>query len=94
MITIDTEHLGIPDTNYNSIITLGATEFTRICKELFSLSETVEIETTSEYVKFLVSSEVIGGSIKLGNNDTDESGEKAIIKVKILIWIYIYFLYI
>jgi proliferating cell nuclear antigen len=79
--------LGIPDTHYNSIITLGATEFTRICKELFSLSETVEIETTSEYVKFSVSSEVIGGSIKLENNDTDETGEKALIKVNIFICI-------
>ena len=81
MITIDTEHLGIPDTNYNSIITLGATEFTRICKELFALSETVVIETTSDYVKFNVSSEIIGGSIKLENNETDDKGEKAIIKV-------------
>jgi len=74
--------LGIPDTNYNSIITLGATEFTRICKELFALSETVIIETTCDYVKFVVSSEVIGGSIKLENNDTDETGQKAMIKVK------------
>lgn len=81
LITIDSEHLGIPDTNYNSIITLGATEFTRICKELFALSETVAIETTSDYVKFVVSSEIIGGSIKLANNETDEKGEKVIIKV-------------
>ena len=81
LITIDSEHLGIPDTNYSSIITLSSTEFTRICKELFALSETVIIETTSDSVKFIVSSEVIGGSIKLENNDTDEAGIKSYIKV-------------
>ena len=81
LITIDSEHLGIPDTNYSSIITLSSTEFTRICKELFALSETVIIETNANYVKFIVSSEVIGGSIKLENNDTDEKEEKSFIKV-------------
>lgn len=81
LITIDSEHLGIPDTNYSSIITLPSNEFTRICKELFALSETVSIETTTNYVKFIVSSEIIGGSIKLENNETDEKEEKFYIKV-------------
>jgi len=82
LITIDSEHLGIPDTNYSSIITLSSNEFTRICKELFALSETVIIETTANHVKFIVSSEVIGGSIKLENNEsTDDKEEKNFIKV-------------
>jgi proliferating cell nuclear antigen len=85
LITIDSEHLGIPDTNYSSIITLSSNEFTRICKELFALSETVIIETTANYVKFIVSSEVIGGSIKLENNEADDKEEKFFIKVKKLI---------
>jgi proliferating cell nuclear antigen len=84
LFTIDSEHLDIPDTNYSSIITLSSNEFTRICKELFALSETVIIETTANYVKFIVSSEVIGGSIKLENKEYDDKKEKFSIKVKFL----------
>jgi len=89
LITIDSEHLGIPDTNYSSIISLSSTEFTRICKELFALSETVIIETTATYVKFVVSSEIIAGSIKLENNDADDKEEKFSIKVIKIIYMII-----
>ncbi len=81
LITIDSEHLGIPDTKYGSIITLSSSEFTRICKELFSLSETVVIETNANHVKFIVNSEVVGGSIKLEANDSDDKDEISSIKV-------------
>lgn len=75
--------MGIPDTNYSSIIDLSSSEFTRICKELFALSETVSIETNIDYVKFNVSSDVIGGSIKLQNSgEGDEKDEKSRIRVK------------
>ncbi len=72
LITIDSEHLGIPDTQYSSIITLSSSEFTRICRELYALSETVVIETNKGFVKFVVSGEVVGGSIKLEASDDKE----------------------
>jgi proliferating cell nuclear antigen len=75
LITIDSEHLGIPDTKYSSIISLNSGEFTRICRELFSLSETVVIETNKNFVKFIVSSEIVGGSIKLEANDLEDKEE-------------------
>lgn len=81
LITIDSEHLGIPDTNYSSIICLSSGEFTRICKELFTLSETVMIETNKNFVKFIVSSEVVGGSIKIDANDSDDKDEASLIRV-------------
>lgn len=67
--------MGIPDTKYSSIITLGSGEFTRICRELFSLSETVIIETNKNFVKFIVSSEVVGGSIKLEENEANDKDQ-------------------
>ena len=39
LINIDTEQLGIPETEYSSILTIPSQEFNRICKELQSLSE-------------------------------------------------------
>ena len=82
LITIDSEHLGIPDTNYSSIVTMSSSEFTRICRELYSLSETVEIETNKSYIKFSVKSEVVGGSIKIDANDSNEKDEMTIINVE------------
>ena len=50
LITLDSEHLGIPETNYTSEITMNSFDFTKLCKELHQLSETVTIEASIEYV--------------------------------------------
>jgi len=81
LITIDSEHLGIPDTSYSSIITMPSGEFTRICRELFQLSETVVVETNKFYVKFSVIGDVVGGSIKIDGNETSEKENSTSINV-------------
>ena len=40
LLSLDSEQLGIPDTEYSSIVTLPSSEFTRICRELSSIAET------------------------------------------------------
>ena len=71
LITIDTEHLGIPDTKYNSFVTMSSSEFSRICRELYAINETVNIEADSDYIKFSVNNENIGGGFTLEKNDSD-----------------------
>ena len=71
LITIDSEHLGIPDTKYNSFITMSSSEFARICRELYSINETVNIEADQNYIKFSVNNENIGGGFTLQTNDSD-----------------------
>ena len=83
LITIDSEHLGIPDTSYSSIITMPSGEFTRICRELYQLSETVVVETNKFYVKFSVTGDVVGGSIKIDGNDSNEKENSTCINVRI-----------
>lgn len=46
LTTIDVEHLAIPETDYSSIVNINAGEFSKICKELISLSETMTITTS------------------------------------------------
>ena len=75
LITIDSEHLAIPETEYQSVVTINSNEYTKICKELFALSETVQITTTPESVTFSVEGEVGSGSVKLGQNDGSKKGE-------------------
>lgn len=58
LITIDSEHLAIPETDYSSIVTINSSEFSKICRELYSLSETVNVVTNPDYVQFSVEGEV------------------------------------
>ena len=71
MITIDSEHLAIPETEYQSVVSINSGEFSKICRELYSLSETVNVVTTPDFVQFSVEGDIGTGSVKLGNNDSD-----------------------
>jgi proliferating cell nuclear antigen len=37
---IDSEHLGIPDTEYAAVVRMPATEFSRICRDLSNIGDT------------------------------------------------------
>lgn len=82
LITIDSEHLAIPETEYQSVVTINSNEFSKICKELFSLSETVQVTTNSEFVQFSVEGEVGSGSVKLGQNESDKKEDQTMLEVQ------------
>jgi len=63
LMTIDSEHLGIPDTEYKATIKMPAAEFQRICRDLTVLGDTVLISATKEGVKFSVTGELGSGNI-------------------------------
>ncbi len=44
---------------------MNSSEFSKLCKELYALSETVEFEISSTFVKFAVEGEIGSGSIKI-----------------------------
>ena len=39
LMDIDSEHLGIPDAEYHSIVRMPSNEFSRICKDLSSIGD-------------------------------------------------------
>ena len=45
LITLDIEHLSIPETEYSSLITINSGEFSKICRELQQLSDSLTIVT-------------------------------------------------
>ena len=69
LITLDSEHLGIPETTYTSEISMNSFDFTKLCRELHQLSETVTIEASLQYVKFSIDGEVGSGVIEIQTND-------------------------
>ena len=64
---------------------MNSSEFSKLCKELYVLSETVEFEISSTYVKFSVEGEVGSGSIKIqtggGNMDDVATKEEDTVKL-------------
>ena len=81
LINLDTEHLAIPETEYSSVVAINSGEFTKICKELYSLNETLTITTATDFVQFAVESEAGSGSIRLGQNDGMSRDEQTTLEV-------------
>jgi proliferating cell nuclear antigen len=82
LITLDVEHLSIPDTEYSSLITINSNEFSKICKELQSLSESLTIATHQDNVQLSVEGAAGSGFIKLTANDSDRKEDQTLIEVE------------
>ncbi len=63
LMDIDGEFLGIPETEYNASITMSANEFSKICRDLTILGDTVVISATKEGVRFSVKGDLGAGNI-------------------------------
>jgi len=63
LLDIDSEQLGIPDTEYKAVVKMSAGEFQRICRDLTILGDTVIVSATKEGVKFSVSGDLGNGNI-------------------------------
>jgi proliferating cell nuclear antigen len=83
LMDIDSEHLGIPETDYDATIHMSSSEFQRICRDLSQIGESVIIEATKEGVKFSASGEVGNGAVTLKQNaNVDKEDESTTIELK------------
>ena len=83
LLSIDAEHLGIPDTEYMATITMPSAEFARICRDLAIIGETCVISASKEGVRFSVDGDLGCGNITL--RETSASDAKPDDKVTIKI---------
>ena len=65
LMNLDQEHLGIPETDYASVIKMPAGEFARVVRDLSQFGESVVISCTKEGVKFSAAGDIGIGNIKL-----------------------------
>jgi len=70
LMDIDSEHLGIPDTEYKAQVQMPSQEFQRICRDLAILGDTVTIAVNKEGVKFSVSGEMGSGNMTIRQNNS------------------------
>jgi len=82
LLTLDSEVLGIPETDYQAKITMNAAEFTRLCRELYQVAETVTIEAKEDNVIFSVEGELGKGKVALTETVADKAEDKTSIEVK------------
>ncbi|XP_041363173.1 proliferating cell nuclear antigen-like [Gigantopelta aegis] len=76
LVDLDTEHLGIPDTEYSCVVKMPSGEFQRICRDLSQIGDSVVIACTKEGVKFSASGDLGTGNIKLAQKaDADKEDE-------------------
>lgn len=79
LMNIDTEHLGIPETDYSVIIKLPSAEFQRICHDLSQIGDSVQITCTKDGVRFSASGDLGTGNVKLSQTANVDKEEEAVI---------------
>jgi len=81
LMEIDSEHLGIPETDYKTTVRMNAAEFQRICRDLAVIGDTLTIQVQKDAVNFSVNGEIGKGEmcLKAGTSGGDEEGESTII---------------
>lgn len=69
LMDIDSDTLGIPETEYDARVTMPSSEFARIVRDLSLLGESVRIEVSKEGVRFASDGESANGSVLLKPTD-------------------------
>lgn len=78
LMDIDSEHLGIPDTEYEAVVKMPSTEFQRICRDLSSIGDTVVISVTKDGVKFATSGDIGQANVTVRQNTTVDKEEEMV----------------
>jgi len=69
LMDIDSDTLGIPDTEYDAVVKMSSSEFQRIVRDLSQLGESVRIEVTKEGVRFGSDGEAANGNVLIKQSD-------------------------
>jgi len=78
LMDIDSEHLGIPDTDYQCVVQMPSAEFSRIVKEISVIGDTVKITASKEGVKFQVAGDLGTGNIVLKSSPSVDDEDDAV----------------
>ncbi|EDR08291.1 uncharacterized protein LACBIDRAFT_250172 [Laccaria bicolor S238N-H82] len=81
LMDIDSDTLGIPDTEYDARVTMPSAEFTRVVRDLSQLGESVRIEVSKEGVRFASEGEAANGSVLMKQTDDDEDTQAITIEM-------------
>ena len=82
LMNLDSEYLGIPDTQYSVNIQMPSHKFQRICRDLAQFGDTITISCAKDGVRFGTSGDLGTGNIRLFQTASqDNPDEKVVIKM-------------
>lgn len=76
---IDSEHLGIPETEHQAVVKMPAAEFQRICRDLSSIGDTVNVAVTKDGVRFSTQGDIGNANISCRQNTSVDKPEDAVV---------------
>lgn len=79
LLDIDSEQLGIPDQEYDATVKMPASEFQRICRDLSSIGDTVQLSVTKDGIKFGASGDIGTAEITCRQNTSVEKEEERVV---------------
>lgn len=79
LMDIESEHLGIPDTEYKCTVRMPSAEFQRIIRDISVFGDTCAISVTKEGIRFSSTGDLGTGNIMLKNNTTVDKDDDAIV---------------
>lgn len=78
LMDLDSEHLGIPDQQYDATISLPSNELQRICRDLSQFGDTVTIACTKDGISFSCEGDTGKGEVILRQNAAVDSDDKSV----------------
>jgi len=78
LMTIETDHLQIPETEYKCVVTMPSSEFARICRDLKEIGDAVKISASKAGVLFSCTGDIGSANLLLKANQTEAEDEKSI----------------
>lgn len=79
LMDIESEHLGIPDSEYKCTVRMPSAEFQRIIRDIAVFGDTCAISVTKEGIRFSSSGDLGTGNIMLKPNTTVDKDEEAVV---------------
>lgn len=85
LMDIDSEHLGIPDTQYDAVVRMASAEFARITRDLANVGDSVKIDVSKDGVSFAADGDIGNakltlkqgsGSAAAGGDDEDDDDDE------------------
>lgn len=72
LMTVDEEHLAIPETEYKCVVSMPSSEFSKICRDLITIGESVTISATKAGVQFKTKGDIGTAEMLRRQNDTND----------------------
>jgi proliferating cell nuclear antigen len=79
LMDIESEHLGIPDTEYKCMVRMPSAEFQRIIRDISIFGDSCTIAVTKEGIRFSSTGDLGTGNIMLKKNTAVDKDEDAVV---------------